>query len=99
MYGLRNNDMEKLHSIFVRFPEVEEVVLYGSRAKGTYHNGSDIDITMKGEKLNGDTSSQIALALDDLLLPYMIDLSVFHQIDNPDLVDHINRVGRLFYKK
>jgi hypothetical protein len=54
---------------------------------------------MKGEKLNGDTSSQIALALDDLLLPYRIDLSVFHQIDNPDLLDHIDRVGRLFYKK
>jgi predicted nucleotidyltransferase len=99
MFGLHNNDMEKLRNVFVRFPEVEEVVLYGSRAKGNYHNGSDIDITMKGKNLNGDVSAKIALALDDLLLPYMIDLSVFHQIDNPDLVNHINRVGRPFYKK
>jgi predicted nucleotidyltransferase len=99
MFGLCDRDMEKLHSVFVRFPEVEEVVLYGSRAKGNYHNGSDIDITMKGEKLNGDLSSKIAMALDDLLLPYMIDLSIVHQISNPDLLNHINRVGQLLYKK
>jgi predicted nucleotidyltransferase len=99
MFGLRDSDIEKLHSVFVRFPEVEEVVLYGSRAKGNYHNGSDIDITMKGEKLNGSIASEISLTLDDLLLPYMIDLSIFHQISNPDLVNHINRVGQLFYKK
>jgi predicted nucleotidyltransferase len=99
MFGLRNSDIEKLHSVFMRFPEVEEVVLYGSRAKGNYHHGSDIDITMKGEELNGDMSSKILLALDDLLLPYMIDLSIFRQINNPDMIDHINRVGQLLYKK
>jgi predicted nucleotidyltransferase len=99
MFGLRESDMEKLHNVFVRFPEVEEVLLYGSRAKGNYHHGSDIDITMKGEKLNRDISAKIAMELDDLLLPYMIDLSLFHQIDNPDLLSHISRVGQLFYKK
>ncbi|MDR2449915.1 MAG: nucleotidyltransferase domain-containing protein [Prevotellaceae bacterium] len=91
--------MEKLHSVFIRFPGVEEVVLYGSRAKGNCQNGSDIDITMKGEHLDGDMSSKILLALDDLLLPYMIDLSIFRQIDNLDLINHINRVGQLLYKK
>jgi predicted nucleotidyltransferase len=99
MFGLCDSDRGKLHSVFARFPEVEEVVIYGSRAKGNYQKASDIDITMKGEKLNGDIASKVALALDDLLLPYMIDLSIFYQINNPDLANHINRVGQLLYKK
>ncbi|MDR2802422.1 MAG: nucleotidyltransferase domain-containing protein [Prevotellaceae bacterium] len=99
MFGLCDNDIEKLYSVFVRFPEVEEVVLYGSRAKGNYCDHSDIDLTMRGNRLDGTISDKVALALDDLLLPYMIDLSVYHQLDNPDLIEHINRVGKTFYKK
>lgn len=99
MFGLRDNDIEKLHGVFTRFPEVEEVVLYGSRAKGNYRDRSDIDLTIRGRRLDGTVSAQIAQALDDLLLPYMIDLSIYHQLNNPDLMEHINRAGKLFYKK
>ncbi|MDR0581486.1 MAG: nucleotidyltransferase domain-containing protein [Prevotellaceae bacterium] len=99
MFGLRDNDIEKLQSVFIRFPEVEKVVLYGSRAKGNYHDRSDIDLTMRGSRLDGTVSAEIAQALDDLLLPYMIDLSVYDRLSNPDLIEHINRAGKLFYKK
>ena len=66
---------------------------------GNYKPGSDIDITIKGENLNLDVINKIDLVLDDLLLPYTFDISIFTQINNPSLVDHINRVGIVFYKK
>jgi predicted nucleotidyltransferase len=99
MYGLRNSDIEKLHSVFAQFPEVEEVMLYGSRAKGNYRPGSDIDLTVRGSRVDGTLAGKVALALDDLLLPYIIDLSVYHRLGNPDLISHIHRTGKLFYKK
>jgi hypothetical protein len=37
--------------------------------------------------------------IDDLLLPYTVDLSIFEDIDDPDLIEHIQRVGVVFYEK
>jgi len=73
--------------------------LYGSRAKGNYKVGSDIDLTMQGDGLNFSLLSTIADELDQLPLPYQFDLSIFNNINSPDLVDHIERVGVLFYQK
>ena len=73
--------------------------MYGSRAKGNYRNGSDIDLTLIGKKLDLSKQFIIETELDDLLLPYKIDLSIYHKIENQDLIDHIKRVGSLFYKK
>ncbi|MEW6519108.1 MAG: nucleotidyltransferase domain-containing protein [Thermodesulfobacteriota bacterium] len=98
-YGLKDETVEKINSILARSPEVDEAILYGSRAKGNFRPGSDIDLTLKGKGLNLHLLNTISLALDDLLLPYHVDLSIFHQIDNPDLIAHIERVGRIFYHK
>lgn len=98
-YGLKADTIKSIRSVFSTFPEVEEVILYGSRAKGNFKSGSDIDLTIKGNHLNLDISNKISLKLDDLLLPYIIDLSIFNHIENMDLIDHINRVGVSFYKK
>ena len=99
MFGLKQKHIEKINSIIVKYPEVQKVILYGSRAKGNYKNGSDIDLTMVGTSLELTTQFRIENELDDLLLPYGIDLSILSQISNPDLVDHINRVGKIFYDK
>ena len=72
--------------------------MYGSRAKGNYKPGSDIDLTLKGKELNLKLLNKISLELDDLLLPYTFDLSIYHHIKQPDLIDHIVRVGKVFYK-
>jgi len=58
---------------------------------------TDIDLTLKGGKLNLKVLNRISLDLDDLFLPYTFDISIFHQIDNPDLIEHIQRVGEIFY--
>lgn len=81
-----------------RFEEIEEAILYGSRAKGNHKSGSDIDLSLKGGKLNLKVLNRISLDLDDLFLPYSIDISIYHQIDNPDLIEHIQRVGKVFYR-
>jgi predicted nucleotidyltransferase len=97
-YGLNRQTIEQINSVFARYPEVEQALLYGSRAKGTFKNGSDIDLTLKGHGLNLKLINQISNDLDELLLPYSFDISIFSQISNADLVDHINRFGVVFYE-
>lgn len=97
-YGLKEQIIEQINAVFARYPEVEQVILYGSRAKGTYKNGSDIDLTLKGHDLNLKVINKISNEIDELLLPYSFDISIFSQISNADLVEHINRVGVVFYE-
>lgn len=92
-HGLSADTVARLTSVFARFPDVEKAVLYGSRAKGNYRKGSDIDLTLFGEGLTDKVMSRIYWALDDLLLPYKIDLSLFSGLKHPRLIDHIRRVG------
>jgi len=92
-FGLKPSTLQKLCSVLQSYPKVQSAVIYGSRAKGTHKLGSDIDLTLKGNKLSISDLSAIEASLDDLLLPYNIDLSIFDQIENPALLDHIQRVG------
>lgn len=98
-YGLHQTTIQKINAVFNRYPQVEKAILYGSRAKGNYKNGSDIDITLSGKDLSLKVVYKILDDLDELLLPYTIDLSIFDDIDDPDVVDHIRRVGVPFYDK
>ena len=73
-FGLKEPVIGRIQAVFASFAEVDEAILYGSRAKGNYKNGSDIDLTFKGKELNQDIIGKIDTELDDLLLPYMFDL-------------------------
>ncbi len=96
-FGLKKTAIDSIHGVFSRYPYIEKVVIYGSRAKGNYRNGSDIDLTLFGKDLTYEQLNRIETELDDLLLPYSIDLSLFKHIDATELIDHINRVGKVFY--
>jgi predicted nucleotidyltransferase len=98
-FGLSESVIEKINSVFIRFPAVEKVVLYGSRAKGNFKNGSDIDLTLYGSGLTATDLQGISEELDELLLPYEIDLSNFDQLDHIALRDHIERVGVVFFER
>lgn len=80
-------------------PEIAQVILYGSRAKGNFQNGSDIDLVIKGESVSHSQLLALENRLDDLLLPYSMDLSLLHEIGNPELIGHIQRVGVVLYEK
>ncbi len=98
-FGLTKKIIRRVKDIFAKYGQVEEVILYGSRAKGNYRNGSDIDLVVKGKDLNLSVLYKISHEIDDLLLPYTFDLSIYQHIDNDDLLDHIRRVGKIFYKR
>lgn len=98
-FGLKEDVIKSIQDILSDFPQVEMVLIYGSRAKGNYRPGSDVDLVFKGDSLNLQILNKISLQLDDLLLPYTFDLSAFDHIDNEYLVEHIERVGEIFYRK
>jgi uncharacterized protein len=92
-YGLPGAVMDALQTVFKQHLKIEKVILYGSRAKGNYRTASDIDLCLEGNALTLKDLLAIDNQLDDLLLPWTIDLSLKHQIDNPELLKHIERVG------
>ena len=97
--GLTDMELGKLHDAFSQFGDIETVVLYGSRAKGNHKPFSDVDITLMGDTLTHNRRNQLSASVDDLSLPYQFDISIFHTLTNPDLIDHIKRVGIIIYQK
>jgi predicted nucleotidyltransferase len=97
-YGLSDRTLATLNAIFRQYPGIKQVILYGSRAKGKYRDGSDMDLTLKttGEFTWTDLL-HIAGDFDDSDMPYFVDVSIYHQLSNPDLVAHIDRVGKVLY--
>ncbi len=98
-FGLAPAVIEQIIAVFKRHPEVECVILYGSRAKGTQKPGSDIDLVCKGESLTHAQINRLHHELDELLLPYTIDLANLESVSNPELRDHIRRVGKILYRQ
>ena len=98
-FGLTDEVIHKISAVFAQHPQVQEVIIYGSRAKGNYHEGSDIDITLKGENITNALRSKIYWEIDDLNLPYLFDISIFNSLHAPNLEEHIKRVGQIFYSK
>lgn len=92
-FGLPPATLDKLRSVFAQHNAIESAVLYGSRAKGNYRAGSDIDLTLKGGEMAFAELMQIENQIDDLMLPYNVDLSQYRQLEKADLIAHIDRVG------
>ena len=100
MFGLSEETIIDIRRVFSKNERIEKVIIYGSRAKGNYRKGSDIDITLIGEDLNLNNSIYPLMDdLDDLLLPYLFDISIFTHIEDKSMIEHINRVGRVFYER
>lgn len=98
IFGLKDVEISALCNVLASVPEVEEAIIYGSRARGTNRISSDIDITLKGSNL---TYLQLALLdakIDDLYLPYFVDLSLFSMLRNTDLIESIEREGKVLYR-
>jgi predicted nucleotidyltransferase len=98
-FGLSSNYIDKINSVFNQYLDIDEVLIFGSRAKGNYRDNSDIDLAIKGNNIDLSTLQEIENKLEELYIPNVIDLLVFDTIENPDLINHINRVGKQFYKK
>lgn len=99
LYGLPADVKERLCHVFSEWPQIESVVIYGSRAKGNYRPGSDIDLCIRSVSLSLAEMLTIESQIDDLLLPWKVDLCLYAHIDNPALREHIERIGVTFYHK
>ena len=98
-FGLSDQTLETVRSILATCPEIKKALVYGSRAMGNYRTGSDIDITLIGAQLNMDLLFKLVRLFDESNLPYMVDLSIMANINNPNLSDHIERVGQVLYQR
>lgn len=96
-FGLSAETVAKIKSVLKQYPTGEPII-YGSRAKGTYRPGSDIDLVFKGGSLDAVQLGRLYLQLEDLNLPYTFDLSIYEEINNPELLAHIDRVGHALYE-
>ena len=97
-FGLSLDAVKLVNGVFQLYPEVKHVKVFGSRAMDTYRPNSDIDLVIMDAK----TSAKLARILGDLeelALPYQFDLKCFEEIDNPDLIEHIEQYGKLFFKR
>ena len=97
-FGLPQAVVEQVFAVFQQFPDVETVKVFGSRAKGTHHQGSDVDLALFGD-LSFETLAQIADALEELPTPYHFDVTAYEGLTHDDLKSHIDRVWMVLYEK
>lgn len=97
-FGLDTAVIERIRDVLRRYPQVDAAILYGSRAKGQYRDGSDIDLSLRGN-ISLKALEDIFDALDELLLPWTIDLSIYDELSNEGLKEHIRRVGQALYSR
>jgi len=98
-FGLEQNQIEDIQKIVSSNSRIEQVIIFGSRAKGNYRPGSDIDLAVVGGELKFDDLLVIGIELESLNYPVKFDLVLYHQIKDDEVLDHIRRVGILFYEK
>jgi len=98
-FGLSDDVIQKMQQVFAQFSNLEQVIVFGSRAKGNYKEGSDIDLALKGHALDLSTLQSLEIKLDELLLPYKTDMVIYNTMSNDALKEHIDRVGMVFYTK
>lgn len=98
MFGLTDNALELMRGVFAQHPELDRVVIYGSRALGRERPNSDIDLALFG-RINGPALGQIAAELDELPLPFLFDVANYAEITHAPLREHIDRHGQVLYPK
>lgn len=98
MFGLKSTHIESICAILQSFSEIEEAVIFGSRALGNYRKGSDVDLVLLGQNVNIETAQKVSFELNEnTTMPYRFDVLSFTDISSSDLRDHIRRVGVIIY--
>lgn len=98
--GLLESDMLEISAVLEKFPPIEKAIIFGSRAKGNFKNGSDVDLALKGIDLNLEIIHEVSLLLnEDTKMPYQFDVLSYFDIKEPTLTEHIDRVGVLIFER
>jgi len=97
--GISETNLEEIRDFAMKYPNIEKIVPYGSRAKGNFRPGSDLDMVLIGDELKLKDQLSFWEDLDDSYQPYLFDVAILSHIKNESLLDHIIRVGKVIYKK
>jgi uncharacterized protein len=98
-FGLTERDMETFRAVFKNYPEVKIVHVFGSRAMGNYHLGSDVDLAVMNKGVSSGCIAKMKDEFEESSLPYVVDLVNYNRIEKQEFIDHINRVGVPFYTR
>ena len=96
-FGLSDTVIKELQDVFRRHANIEKVLIFGSRTKGNYRAGSDIDLAVIGKDIDYNLLLSILCEIDDLDLLYTVDLLDYQKKKGTPIGDHIDRVGQVFY--
>lgn len=96
-FGISETVIKELQDIFRRHANIRKVLIFGSRAKGNYRSGSDIDLALVGDEIDYNQLLDIRCEIEDLGLLYSVDLLDYSKKAGTPLGDHIDRVGQVFY--
>ena len=98
-FGLLDSDFEFLSNLFQKYSSINEVIIFGSRAKGNYKNGSDVDLAIKSITIENQEINEIDDELNENSnLPYKFDIVHYEKIQTPELKEHIDHVGKVIFK-
>ena len=97
-FGLSDTVIEELQEVFRRHANIKKVLIFGSRSKGNYREGSDIDLAVVGNNIDYNQLLSILCEIDDLGLLYSVDLLDYSKKKGTPIGDHIDRVGQVFYE-
>lgn len=97
--GLTKRDVKTLTILLNKYSTIKVVYIFGSRAKGNYHKGSDIDLAIMNEGVHNSDLVRLKSDLEESNLPYSVDIINFSELTNKDLIEHINKIGKPFYSK
>lgn len=98
-FGLTQKQYELIVKELVAMPDIEKVLIFGSRATGIFKPSSDIDLAIFGINISYALINKLYSALDDLPLPYMFDVINYDDILNNKLKEKIDRQGQLFFER
>ena len=97
-FGLSDTVIKELQDVFRRHTNIKKVLIFGSRSKGNYRAGSDIDLAVIGNDIDYNQLLSILCEIDDLELFYSVDLLDYQKKKGTSIGDHIDRVGQVFYE-
>ena len=98
-FGITEKSYNYIVSYLKTNPNIEKVILFGSRAKGNYKRGSDIDLAIKGKESSPELAIDIESFInEEIPVPYTVDVVDYNSLKKKELKEHIDRVGVLFYQ-
>lgn len=97
--GLTNRDIETMRDLFSKHPNVKLVHIFGSRAKGTFLPGSDVDLAIMKGNVEYTDLLRLKSELDESSLPYIVDVVYYPTLKHKELKEHIDRVGVPIYRR